>query len=294
MNSKSDDLKDLHLSDNLSRRQFLKKTIAAAGAVGALGAISGVANVPTEAKDKPKRMEYRRLGRTNLKISTVVAGEMHAPILHERAFELGVNYWHKMGDTIALPGLFGKKDRDSFYCDMVIDTLDKDGAVAQFEWGLKNSGLEMIDFIKVHSLYRTAEEVKQGEGIFRAFEQLKKQGKTRFLSAAQHNNTAEVLTACIESGHFDAIQPNFNVFAHKELHKMIALAKKHDVGVICKKVMVGGGRSWDRRPEVKKRVEKLLDSETTMAQALLKWVLAVPGVIAVVPLMRNLERLCMA
>ena len=253
--------------------------------------MSGKDDVPVVSEHEPKRMEYRRLGRTNLKISAIVAGEMHAPMLHERAFELGVNYWHKMGDKIALPELFAKRDRDSFYCDMVIDTLDKDGAIAQFEWGLKNSGLEMIDFIKVHSLYANAEDVKRGEGIFQAFEQLKKQGKTRFLSAAQHGNTAEVLTACIESGHFDAVQPNFNVFSHDKMHKMIALAKKHDVGVICKKVMIGGGRNWERRPEVKKRVEKYLDSETTLGQSLIKWVLAVPGVTAVVPFMKNLEQL---
>ncbi len=291
MNSQSDNSGNSQLSNNLSRRQFLKKAcLTAAGAAGTLSAMRSLASPSVTDKDVPLQMEYRRLGRTGLKISAVVAGEMHAPILHERAFELGVNYWHKMGNW-ALPKLFSRKDRDSFYCDMVIDTLNKDGAIAQFEWGLKYSELEMIDFIKVHSLYRKPEDVKNNQGIIQAFEYLKKQGKTRFLSVAQHGNTAEVLTACIESGHFDAIQPNFNVLSPKKMHDMVALAKKHDVGVICKKVMMGGDRFWDRRPGFKEKVAKYLDSKTTLGQALLKGVLAVPGVAAVVPFMRNLEQL---
>jgi len=218
MSSQSDNSKALPPSDNLSRRQFLKKAgLAAAGAAGTLIAMrSGLPPLFAD-EEAPVRMEYRRLGRTGLKVSVVVAGEMPTPLLHERAFELGVNYWHKMGNW-ALPEFFAKKDRDSFYCDMVVDTLNKDGAIAQFEWGLKHSGLKMIDFIKVHSLYRKPEDVKRGEGIFQALEYLKKQGKARFLAVAQHGNTAEVLTACIESGHFDAIQPNFNVLSKKNMH----------------------------------------------------------------------------
>ncbi|MFQ6043909.1 MAG: aldo/keto reductase [Candidatus Poribacteria bacterium] len=276
---------------NLSRRQFLKRAcLAAAGAAGTLSAMHSGIPVLATVEGTQGRMEYRRLGRTDLKVSAVVAGEMPAQFLHERAFELGVNYWHKMGNW-ALPELFAKRDRDSFYCDMVVDTLNKDGAIAQFEWGLKYSGLTMIDFIKVHSLYRVPEDVKRGEGIFQAFEYLKKRGKTRFLAVAQHVNTAEVLTACIESGHFDAIQPNFNVLSPKEMHGMIALAKKHDVGVICKKVLVGGERYWKKRPGLKKKVEKYLDSKTTLGQALLKWALATPGVTAVIPFVRNLKQL---
>ena len=292
MSVKSDNLKDLHPSDNLTRRQFLRKAgLVAAGAAGTLSAMhSGIPPLVAD-EEKPGRMEYRRLGRTDLNVSVIVAGEMPTPLLHERAFELGVNYWHKMGSDFALPELFAKKDRDSFYCDMVVDTLDKDGVIAQFEWGLKNAGLEMIDFIKVHSLYRQPEDVKRGEGIFQAFERLKKQGKTRFLAVAQHLNTAKVLTACIESGHFDAIQPMFNVLSPKGMHDMIALAKKNDVGVICKKVLVFGERNWKRRPGLKEKVEKHLDSKTTLGQALLKWALAVPGVTAVVPLMSNLKHL---
>lgn len=271
---------------DLSRRDFIRTVGLAAGSLSVMGSTA----TPLVAEETKPRMAYRRLGRTDLEVSVVVAGEMPTVRLHQRAFELGVNYWHKMGNW-SHPEVFTKRDRESFYCDMVIDTLDEEGAIAQFEWGLQHAGLEMIDFVKVHSLYQTAEDVKQGEGLFRAFESLKKQGKTRFLAVAQHSNTAEVLTACIESGHFDAIQPAFNALSPRALHEMIALAKKHDVGVICKKVMIGGERGWDRRPGLRKKLEKHLDSETTLGQALLKWALAVPGVTAVVPLMRNHRQL---
>lgn len=268
-----------------SRRHFIKKAGLTVGAAGAVG----VMNMAPEKKPAGK-MEYRRLGRTGLKISTVVVGEMPWAHLHERAFDLGVNYWHKMGN-FAFPEVFTKKDRDSFYCDMVIDTLNKEGAIAQFEWGLKYSGLKMIDFMKIHSLYREPEDVKKGEGIFQAFEYLKKQGKTRFLSIAQHGNTAKVLTACINSGHFDAIQPHFNRLSSPELFDMIALAKKHDIGIISKKVLLGGIPGWNRRTNLKEKVEKYLDSNTTMAQALIKWTLNVPGITAVVPLIKTVEQL---
>ncbi len=272
------------------RREFLKRSCLAAGAAGTIGAIQGAVPRLSFGQDSQGEMEYRRLGRTELDISVVVAGEMTEPFLHERAFELGVNYWHKMGE-FAFPEVFGSKDRDSFYCDMVIDTLNREGAIAQFEWGLRHSGLEMIDFIKVHSLYREPEDLERSDGLFEAFEYLKRQGKTRFLSIAQHVNTAEVLTACIESGMFDAIQPNFNVMSGQAMFDLLALAERHDIGVICKKVMIGGGGGWRRRTGLQDRVARYLDDDTTIGQALIRWVLDVPGVTAVVPRITTIQHL---
>ncbi len=272
------------------RREFLKKSCLAAGAAGTMSAIPGAVPRLTFGEEIQGEMEYRRLGRTELDISVVVAGEMQEPFLHERAFDLGVNYWHKMGE-FAFPEVFNSKDRDSFYCDMVIDTLNREGAIAQFEWGLKHSGLEMIDFIKIHSLYREPDDLNRSDGLFEAFEHLKKQGKTRFLSIAQHVNTAEVLTACIESGMFDAIQPNFNVMSGPAMHDLMALAEKHDIGVICKKVMIGGAGGWQRRGGLHDRVAQFLDERTTIGQALIRWTLDVPGVTAVVPRINTLQHL---
>lgn len=292
--SKSNTHQNKIVKKEIDRRQFIKKAcLYTAGAVGTIGSLASGQQPIVSGSSVPGKMTYRRLGRTGLDISVVVAGEMDFIPMHERAYELGVNYWHKVGNfEHPGPEFFKGKDRDSIYCDMVIDTLDKDGAIAQFEWGLKQSGLEMIDFMKVHSLYRDPKDVKKYSGIFKAFDSLKKQGKTRFLSVAQHYMTAEILAACIESGLFDAIQPNFNVFSHPEMFDLIGLAEKQDVGVICKKVLAGGARNWQRNPGRKRQVEgEFQKSQLTLGQALLKWALDIPGVTAVVPLITNFEHL---
>ncbi len=280
--------------EGIKRREFIKDAcLLTAGALGTLGVLATGTQPVVAGVAVPGKMTYRRLGRTGLDISVVISGEMDLLPMHERAYELGVNYWHKVGNfEHPGPEFFQDKDRDSFFCDLVVDTLDETGAIAQFEWGLKQSGLKMIDFLKIHSLYRDPEDIKEKTGILRAFETLKKQGKVRFLALAQHYRTAEICSACIESGLFDAIQPNFSVFSHRDMHEMIALAKKHDVGVITKKVLAGGERFWNRRPERKQQAEELLGkTDLTLGQGLLKWALDVPGVTAVVPMITNFKHL---
>jgi len=294
MKSKSNTYQKNVVKREIDRRQFLKKAcLFTAGAVETIGSLASGQQPVVSGSSVPGKMIYRRLGRTGLDISVVVAGEMDFLPMHERAYELGVNYWHKVGNfEHPGPEFFKRKDRDSFYCDMVIDTLNKEGAIAQFEWGLKQSGLEMIDFMKVHSLYRDPKDIKKNSGIFKAFDLLKKQGKTRFLSVAQHYMTADILAACIESGLFDAIQPNFNVFSSSEMFDLIGLAEKQDVGVICKKVLAGGDRNWQRNPKRKRQVEQEFQkSQLTLGQTLLKWALDIPGVTAVVPLITNFKHL---
>ncbi len=294
MKSKSITHQENVAAKGIDRRQFIKKAcLYTASAVGTIGHLASGQQPVVSGSSIPGKMTFRRLGRTGLNISVVVAGEMDFIPMHERAYELGVNYWHKVGNfEHPGPEFFKGKDRNSFYCDMTIDTLDKDGAVAQFEWGLKQSGLEMIDFMKIHSLYREPNDIKKKSGILKAFDTLKKQGKTRFLSVAQHYKTADILAACIESGHFDAIQPNFNVFSPPEMFDLIGLAEKQDVGIICKKVLAGGDRNWLRSPSNRRRVEQeFQNTQLTLGQALLKWALDIPGVTAVVPLITNYRHL---
>lgn len=276
-------------SARLGRRQFLKGASAAAlGAAASLYAPAAVAQeLGTQATDMPRR----RLGRTNLEISALVIGEVTDHSIFHRAWQMGVNYWHKFGNWDP-PEFFKQLDRDSFYCDAVVDTLDYDGAVAQFEWFCKKTGLEKIDFFKLHSPYQNAGDVRRNDQIFRAFDYLKRQGKCDYLAIAQHGRVAEVLEACIETGHFDAIQPPINVLSPPEVWRMIDRAKAADVGIIAKKTLCGGPRNWPRRrAEIDRKIAPHLKPGESLAKALIKYALRTPGVAAVSPWIENFSQL---
>jgi predicted aldo/keto reductase-like oxidoreductase len=279
----------------ITRRSFLK--YAANFALGA-----GIAHVAAadEAEDSSTggrerteevrgRMVYRKLGRTGIMISVIAGGGMPAA-LYPRALELGINYWHKLGNWKPPEALISCP-RESFYCDMVIDSLDEEKALQQFESGLAKSGLEMIDFFKVHSLYRGEADIEGQPGVLRAFEKLKEEGKTRWLAVSQHSNVGEVLTACIESGRFDAIQLPYNPLRAEEVEKVLALAKTHDVGVLAMKPMMGGSAGWAQEGEWKDKLNAFFADNRSIAQALVRYCLAAEGMAAAIPLIRNSEQL---
>jgi len=279
----------------ITRRSFLKYT-----ANFALGA--GIAHVmaadQTEAASTRGRertegargkMVYRRLGRTGITISVIAGGGM-PEALYPRALELGINYWHKLGNWKP-PEVLISCPRESFYCDMVIDSLEEERALQQFESGLAKSGLKMIDFFKVHSLYRSEADIEGKPGVLRAFEKLKKEGKTRWLAISQHSNVGEVLTACIESGRFDAIQLPYNPLRAEEAEKVLTLAKTRDVGVLAMKPMMGGSAGWAQEGEWKDKLNAFFPENRSIAQALVRYCLAAKGMTAAIPLIRNFEQL---
>ncbi len=156
-------------TDTISRRRFMKE-VSATATVGTLGigALSCDIN--------PKGMKSVTLGRTGMKFTQFLGDRMTDRKMYEIALAAGVNYWHKIGHWAdpAPYDLFQKLDRDSFYCDTTVGSLDKDKAIEIFERSLENSGLEKIDGFKVHSRYRSAEEVRTKMGAIQAFEELKK------------------------------------------------------------------------------------------------------------------------
>ena len=280
----------------ISRRDFLARTAGAAIGVG-LGldlAQRGLGGALTsahaaEGEEVRGEMRYRRLGRSGVIVS-VIAGAGRPETLYPRAIAGGINYWHKLGNWKP-PEVLASLPRESFYCDMVIDHLEEDKAIEQFESGLAKSGLEMVDFFKVHSLYQDPGSIKQHPGVLKAFEKLKKQGKTRWLAISQHSNTGPVISACIESGLFDAIQISYNPGLEEECRELLALAKAHDVGVIAMKGLMGGPDRWAAGGDWEKKVGPHLGDSHSVAQGLLRFALAAEGMTAVVPKLANFDQL---
>ncbi|NQU09653.1 hypothetical protein HQ590_02595 [bacterium] len=285
----------------ISRRQFLRRAVVHAGWVAAAGTAFGVA-VPragaaepapaTEAlpsvpavPDLPK-VKYRRLGRTNIEISEIAAGadSVREDLPFLAAWQAGVNYFHKADAAFGAPRHHAVllQNRERIYLDVVIDQLDEQKAYEEFENKRQRIGTEYVDFFKVHSTWNTVEEFQTRQGPIRAFERLKKEKKTRWLALSKHGaNTPEVLTAAMQSGLFDAIQPA--VPGPEALAKLLAVARAKDVGVILMKT---GGGAKANSPELAR-----FGDPAKPFQTYYRYLLSQPGVTSIVAHLKNLDHL---
>jgi predicted aldo/keto reductase-like oxidoreductase len=271
----------------LTRRDFLKGALAA----------GGLAAVPGIAAGEPAGMRYVTLGRTGIRASVFLGDWMADQGMYEKAVAAGVNYWHKIGHWRAPApyDMFRAMDRESFACDTTIATLDKDRAMEIFERSLKITGLERIDGFKIHSPYRTAEDVKTKLGAVLAFEELKRRGKTRFLMLSQHINTAEVFEAAVDSDLFDLIQVPVNPTVPQDYFTEEKFPRRHNrdryfelisraaakrTAVVAMKVFLGGTKTWDQIEGLRDEVRAYLPDDGAIATALVHWALDVPGVLA--------------
>jgi len=292
---------------SMSRRRFIGgASVSAAGAAGlaALGCgsdgddqtaeQSAPRQAPPSAPEPAAKLQTVTLGRTGMTVSKFLGDRMADVEMYKAALDAGINYWHKFGHWAdpAPYELFRERDRDSFYCDTTVGSLDKDKAIEIFEGALEKTGLEMIDGFKIHSQYKQPEEVTTKMGAVQAFEELKKQGKTRFLMMSQHTNTSEIFEAAIESELFDIIQVPVNptvpldYFTKDEYTQttrdnylaLIEKAADKGIGITAMKVFLYGTKNWESVPDLKEQVKDYLPDNESIATALIHWALAVPGV----------------
>src|SRR5664279_2211431 len=113
------------MSSNTSRREFLSTGLSAGLALPVLGATSAMApethSGPQSAKPAaPAKLDYRTLGRTGLKVTTVGMGCMITsdPSVITRAADLGINYFdtargyqHGNNERMVGAALAGKRKR---------------------------------------------------------------------------------------------------------------------------------------------------------------------------------------
>lgn len=246
----------------------------------------------------PGQMNYRRLGRTGLKISEISLGGSPVPpeAIFRRAIEMGVNYVDTSSSYMngnsertigkilkAYPGKLhvatkihaGRKGNDT-----------KESWEAEFEGSLKRLDTDCVDILMVHGA-RTP-DILAHEDVLNLFEKWKKQGKIRFTGVSCHADPVEVLTPAVKSGHYDIITVAYNAFSGslvKEegvygdylqksgIEGLIDLAKTHDVGVVAMKTMAGGDRQ---------DLAKYREKGISLPQAKLKWALENKYVAAVI------------
>ena len=104
-----------------------------------------------------------------------------------------------------------------------------------------------LDYVDIYYLTGVcSRETTLYEPYLKVLEGLKKEGKTRFIGVATHENEPEVLRAAAERKAYDAVLTvyNFRQTYRSELQKAIGAAARAGVGIVAMKTQAGA--SWDR------------------------------------------------
>jgi len=202
-------------------------------------------------KNKEKKMQKRKLGRTNLNVSIVGFGGIpiigasvkEAVKMIRRAFVLGINYFdtaRAYGDSEEKFGIALEDVRDK--CVIATKTHQRtkeEAARIGLKQSLRNLHTDRIDLVQLHGIddEKTLEKAISQEGSLAALKEARSQGKVDFIGISGHS--PYVLAKAIRTSEFDTVLVPLNLLFREATEELIPLAKELDVGVIVMKPFGG-------------------------------------------------------
>jgi len=147
-----------------------------------------------------------------------------------------------------------------------------------FDISLKRLQMDYVDILYMHAIQ--AREMVMYKPILKVMQDLKKEGKVRFLGVSTHRNEPEVIRAAIDAGVYDVVLSayNFKQDHLDEMHKIFEKAAAAGIGIIAMKTMAGGFHDKERQHPINTR-------------AALKWALQNPLVTTSIPGFTSFEQL---
>ena len=273
------------MSNTPSRRNFLAAGLA----------LPAVASASRSADSRPAQpqppappsagaaLQYRTLGKTGLRVTTVGYGCMITsdPTVIARAVDMGINYFdtsrnYQGGQNERMvAAALGAKRKDIFLASKC-DTHTGAGILAELDTSLKELSTDHLDVWHLHG-YDDAAKVT--DEVLEAQRKAKQQGKIRCLGLSTHNLPA-VVDRVIEAG-IEVVQVQYNFASDKSYGPAIEKLKQAGVGVIAMKVMAKAGRRGAPQPQ----------RPATFAPAALKWAIQNPAIATTVPSMTDIDQL---
>ena len=249
-------------------------------------------------KSATPELPLRILGKTGIKTPLISMGTSSATAAGfvRAAYEAGIKlffsatyYGEGKNEQLVGEGLKGLP-RDSFVVGTAVPSdgmdmrsgiftkpFDPQAYITKAEQSLKRFGLDYVDFFLFP--YAGKRETVLNEGVLKAMEQLKKQGKTRFVGIASHSDTEEALKAATDSGIFELamIAYNYKTLNKESFNVSVANAVRAGIGIVAMKTTAGAVREKSGPP---------LNTD-----AALKWVLQNQNISSIVSGMSSLEEL---
>ncbi len=263
-----------------SRRNFIKN--------GLMG-LAGVSFIPSKKRSfnhtchstlQEKKIIYRTLGKTGLKIPIVGIGVISNTDLVPTAYENGVKFIFTCGDyrngnpERRIGEFLSTKPRDSYVVTTSV-SLEKyiDHRTLKFR---KNTSADIlrgyldrslrrlkVDYIDIYFLGNLAsEDTVMYEPFLEVLQEFKRKGKIKFIGAATHQNEHVVLKTAADSNVYDVVLTayNFRKTNKQQIQDAVKYAADKGIGIVAMKTQAGV--YWDSRRKNKINMK-----------AALKWVL---------------------
>ncbi|HUU39235.1 MAG TPA: aldo/keto reductase [Candidatus Desulfaltia sp.] len=254
----------------IGRRDFIKSAaIGIAGAAVPAGAArldSMARPIRSQEPSPPKIKEYRVLGRTGFKVSDLATGYIQDFGVFSTMLDAGVNY---IDTGESYPGshkLIGRvlegRDRKKIFLTskmLLEDDITREGFLKRARKCLEDLQTDYFDCMMLHMPERV--EVLKTEGFHAAMEELKAEGRIRFVGVSHHGSfwfrnpeesMEKVLLAAVEDGRFDVFLMAYNFLQMDKGERVIQAAKEKKIGITLMKTKPVGTYAV-----LKSRIEQL-------------------------------------
>jgi hypothetical protein len=279
---------------NASRRDFLTAGLA----------LPAVASASRSAGPKPQAppakqpssgpvFQYRTLGKTGLKVTTVGFGCMITSdgSVVSRGADLGITYFdtargYQNGNNERMVGAALKGKRNNITLSSKTHSATGKEALSDLDTSLKELGVDHLDIWYLHAKAAPAEVT---DDLIEAQQTAKKAGKIRFAGVSTHQGHLTLIPFLAKNPNIDVILAAYNFAMEPAISGVLEEAVKAGKGVVAMKVMgggmgapVGGGRGGIIQPPPAKPGNRL---------AALKWVTRNANVATTVPSMTDMDQL---
>jgi len=237
----------------VNRRKFLRKT--SVGIIGAslLGTQASAVGRQDISDEFPKIKAYRTLGRTGFKASDISSGMPPSEGVLKALLSCGVNFietseMYYRGKNESLIGNVIKDfDREKLFIATKISHSVKEYESADDIIKRANDSLERLqtDYIDCYMIHGAESSERVRNKYFRqATEQLKKEGKIRFVGVSCHGHAwmdnpeetfEQVLMTAINDGHYDVIMLPYNFIQPEMGNRILQACHENNIGTMIMK-----------------------------------------------------------
>lgn len=189
-------------------------------------------------------MNYRILGKTNLKVSEIGLGgipiqrvtQEDANILIDKLIEKGINFIDTARGYTISEAYFGNAlvgKRDKFFLATKSMAKTYESMKEDINTSLTLLKTSYIDLYQMHNLSLGVDY----SGMLKALQEAKEEGKIKHIGVTSHS--LEFLLDIIEKDEIETIQFPYN-FLETQAEELFKKAKEKNIGVICMKPFAGG------------------------------------------------------